>query len=344
MLYSTFSIPALYCPFNSQISPYASAVEAHTTQWVERFHLHEAIRGYRESKFAYMTSRFYPTAEYGRLCLANDLLVLLFLMDDIFDNKDEEAQHPDNLKKLLYASLGILKEGHVYTLEDLYSRYMPGQDIVHRSITQAMVAKEHINILAALTDVWQRVQACTSVTYQQTFVQDMLKLFNAVNWQNQNVNADRMPSVADYIESRPLIGGAHIAATLIELAEQVHLPEHIINHKKLLTLTMLCGHLGCWANDLYSLGKELEQGDTHNLVLVIQEEKQLAIEDAINETVRLHNQEMIQFERIFHSLPSFDDKTDEEVYKYAFCLAMIVRGNIDWSLQDTSRYQQHAFA
>jgi hypothetical protein len=324
MLYSTFSIPTLYCPFNSQISPYAGAVETHTTQWVERFGLHEAIRGYRESKFAYMTSRFYPTAEYARLCLANDLLVLLFLMDDIFDNKDEEAQHPDNLKKLLYACLGVLRDGHSYTAGDWHGGYT--------------------NILAALTDVWKRVQACTSMTYQETFVQDMLKLFNAVNWQNQNVNAARMPSVADYIESRPLIGGAHIAATLIELAEQVHLPEHIINHKKLLTLTMLCGHLGCWANDLYSLGKEIEQGDTHNLVLVIREEKQLGMEEAINETVRLHNQEMIQFERIFRSLPSFDDQTDEEVYKYAFCLAMIVRGNIDWSLQDTSRYQQQIFA
>lgn len=340
MLYPTFSIPALYCPFNSQISPYASAVETHTTQWVERFGLHEAIQGYREAKFAYMTSRFYPTAEYGRLCLANDLLVLLFLMDDIFDNRDEEAQHPENLKKLLYACLGILKDGHRYTLEDWHTRQTPGQDIVHKNITQAMVAKEHVNILAALTDVWQRVQACTSLSYQQTFVQDMFKLFNAVNWQNQNVNADRMPSVADYIESRPLIGGAHIAATLIELAEQVHLPKDIINHKKLSNLTTLCGHLGCWANDLYSLGKELEQGDTHNLVLVIREERQLDIEAAINETVRLHNQEMIQFERIFHSLPTFDDKTDEEVYKYAFCLAMIVRGNIDWSLQDTARYQQ----
>jgi len=343
MLYPTFSIPDLYCPFNSQISPYAAAVEAHTTEWVRRYSLHDAIRGYKESKFAYITSRFYPTAEFGRLCLANDLLVLLFLMDDIFDNKDEAAQHPDNLKKLLYACLGILKEGHTYALPE---KAPAGQDVVHQGITQTMAAVDHLNILAALSDVWRRVESCTSADYQHTFVKDMLKLFNAVNWQNQNVNAARMPSVADYIESRPLIGGAHIAATLIELAEQVHVPEDIINHKKLHTLTMLCGHLGCWANDLYSLGKELEQGDTHNLVLVIREERQLAIDEAINETVRLHNQEMIQFERIFHSLPSFDDKTDEEVYKYAFCLAMIVRGNIDWSLQDTSRYryQQPAFA
>jgi hypothetical protein len=308
------SIPALYCPFNSQISPYANEVERHTTHWVQQFGLHDAIRGYTEARFAFMTSRFYPTAEFSRLCLANDLLVLLFLLDDVFDNKDDEAQHPDNLKRLLKACLGILTEGHFYTMED------------------------GSNVLAALSDVWQRIKACTTPAYQQTFIDDMLKLFSAINWQNQNVNADRIPSVADYIESRPLIGGAHIAATLIELAEQVHLPEEVSTHKKLTTLTMLCGHLGCWANDLYSLGKEIEQGDTHNLVLVMQEEKKLDMEDAIRETVRLHNQEMIQFERIFHSLPSFDDETDEEVYKYAFCLAMIVRGNIDWSLQDTSRY------
>jgi hypothetical protein len=314
MYYSSISIPALYCPFNSQISPYASAVESHTSQWVEKFRIRDDIRGYTESRFAYMTSRFYPTAEYSRLCLANDLLVLLFLLDDVFDNKDEEAQNPDNLKKLLYSCLEILKNDRTYTLQS------------------------GGNILAALTDVWKRMKDCTSPEYQQTFVQDMLKLFSAVDWQNKNVNASRIPSVADYIESRPLIGGAHIAATLIELTEQVHLPANIINHKKLSTLTMLCGHLGCWANDLYSLAKEIEHGDTHNLVLVMREEKKLDIENAINETVRLHNQEMIQFERIFHSLPSFSDEMDEEVYKYAFCLAMIVRGNIDWSLQDTSRY------
>ncbi|SEW22187.1 Terpene synthase family, metal binding domain [Chitinophaga sp. YR573] len=314
MYYSSISIPALYCPFNSQISPYASAVESHTSQWVEKFGIRDDIRGYTESRFAYMTSRFYPTAEYSRLCLANDLLVLLFLLDDVFDNKDEEAQNPDNLKKLLYSCLEILKNDRTYTLQS------------------------GGNILAALTDVWKRMKDCTSPEYQQTFVQDMLKLFSAVDWQNKNVNASRIPSVADYIESRPLIGGAHIAATLIELTEQVHLPANIINHKKISALTMLCGHLGCWANDLYSLAKEIEHGDTHNLVLVMREEKKLNIENAINETVRLHNQEMIQFERIFHSLPSFSDEMDEEVYKYAFCLAMIVRGNIDWSLQDTSRY------
>lgn len=314
MYYSSISIPELYCPFNSQISPYAGAVESHTSQWAEKFRVREDIKGYAESRFAYMTSRFYPTAEYSRLCLANDLLVLLFLLDDVFDNKNEETQNPENLKKLLYSCLEILKNERTYTLQS------------------------GGNILAALTDVWGRMKECTSVAYQQTFVQDMLKLFSAVDWQNKNVNAAKIPSVADYIESRPLIGGAHIAATLIELTEQVHLPANIINHKKLMTLTMLCGHLGCWANDLYSLGKEIEHGDTHNLVLVMQEEKKLDIENAINETVRLHNQEMIQFERIFHSLPSFSEEIDEEVYKYAFCLAMIVRGNIDWSLQDTSRY------
>ncbi|SFE17165.1 Terpene synthase family, metal binding domain [Chitinophaga sp. CF118] len=314
MYYSSISIPELYCPFNSQISPYAGAVESHTSKWVEEFRIRDDIKGYTESRFAYMTSRFYPTAEYSRLCLANDLLVLLFLLDDVFDNKNEETQNPETLKKLLYSCLEILKNDRSYTLES------------------------GGNILAALTDVWKRMKDCTSIQYQEKFVQDMLKLFSAVDWQNKNVNAAKIPSIADYIESRPLIGGAHIAATLIELTEQVHLPANIISHKKIINLTMLCGHLGCWANDLYSLNKEMEHGDMHNLVLVMQEEKNLNIENAINETVRLHNQEMIQFERIFHSLPSFNDEIDEEVYKYAFCLAMIVRGNIDWSLQDTSRY------
>jgi hypothetical protein len=314
MYYPSISIPELYCPFNSQISPYAAAVEAHTSQWAERFQIRDEIKGYTESRFAYMTSRFYPTAEYARLCLANDLLVLLFLMDDVFDNKNEETQHPEYLKKMLYACLEILHNNRSYTLQT-------GGPI-----------------LAALSDVWKRIRASTTTEYQQLFTADMLKLFSAVDWQNKNVNASRIPSVADYIESRPLIGGAHIAATLIELAEQVHLPKEVMAHKKIASLTMLCGHLGCWANDLYSLAKEMEHGDTHNLVLVMREEKKLDIENAINETVRLHNQEMIQFERIFHSLPSFSDEIDEEVYKYAFCLAMIVRGNIDWSLQDTARY------
>lgn len=303
----------LFCPFQPSISPYVQSVENHTLQWCETFQLYPGamFNELKTSNFGYMTCRFYPTASHERLCITNDLLVLLFLLDDLFDHQDAVAQDPAALKMLMKNFLGVLTEDKHFTMEN------------------------GGNVLAALSDVWQRMKACSSAAFQREFVQDILLLFNAIEWQNKNANSWKTPSISEYIERRPIIGGAHIAGRLIYFAEDIALPASIKDHPTLQRLNELCGHLGCWANDLFSLSKEIAHGDTHNLVMVIRQEKHLELDDAIHETVMLHNEEMREFHELYNSMEDFP----AGARKYAYDLAMILRGNMDWSFEDTARYE-----
>lgn len=310
----TASIPPLYCPFLPHISDYVEAVETHTDEWVQAFHLHDSdFDTYHASKFGHMTCRFYPTANFKRLTVTNDLLVLLFLMDDLFDHQTTTTS-TITLKGLMKHCMEVLTDDRRFSLSS------------------------GGNILAALTDVWGRAKSLSSAAFQKEFVQDIALLFESIAWQKNNAAAWSTPSLEDYIRWRPLIGGAHIAGRLILFAENIHLTSKVQLHPTVQRLNMLCGHLGCWANDLFSLSKEVGHGDLHNLVLVIQHEKGISLEAAIRETAAIHDQEMAEFYTLYKSLYNFSGGAGQLVRRYAYDLAMIVRGNIDWSTQDTHRY------
>jgi hypothetical protein len=310
-------IPQLYCPFLPNISPYVQAVETHTTQWAGAFNLYEGkhFDTYRAAKFGYMTCRFYPTADYERLCNTNDLLVLLFLLDDLFDH-EESIRSAGDVQMLMSRCLTVLKDNHHYNIQT-------GR-----------------GILAALSDVWSRVIEKSSKIFQREFIEDILLLFKSIEWQMKNAKTWATPTIDEYIHWRPLIGGAHIAGRLIMFAENIHLTASIQRNPTIQQLNTLCGHLGCWANDLFSLGKEVEHGDVHNLVLVLQKMKNISLDAAIHETVALHNAEMAAFLELYNSLRHFPGAAGKTVRKYAYDLSMIIRGNIDWSIEDTKRYER----
>ncbi len=305
---------ALYCPFPARISSMVDAVEEHTDQWTLAFGLHrgDSFQEYKRSAFGHMTSRFYPTAGFKRLCITNDLLVLLFLLDDMLDHESGADAPPINFEQFARQFCSVLVNDEAHT---------------HQSGP----------VLAALSDVWRRMRELCNAELKGQLIQDVVLLLKAIKWQHQNTKAGIIPSLDEYSHWRPLFGGAHLAATLIFFAENTQTPLKTFRKKPLDLLTTLCGHLGCWANDLISLHKEQGHGDFHNLVPILQHEYGLTEDIASDRAVQIHNQEMRDFHMLYKRLDYYVGK-QKDIGTYITDLAMIVKGNLDWSFIDSERY------
>ncbi len=309
-------IPRLYCPFTPSVNPLAAAVTIHTDDWVRRFGLHTgaAWHKYKADNFTQLTARFYTTAGLERLTAANDLVVLIFALDDLLD---DQLQH---------SSLVQQKGGLQVFLEQ-----------VAAIITGNGAPRDDMPLLAALADVWERLRVFGAPQWQQQFAQSLLKMFKAAVWEFDNTRG-KLPSVAQYVEKRQYLGTAFITTGMIPVIEDISLPPEVWQHPRIQEMLMLCRNIMCWANDLFSLGKEQQHGDGHNLVTLLQTERNLTQDEAILCTTAMHDADMFKFLRLSKQLPSFDPATNKQLERYTRTLNRHIRGNVDWSVQDTKRY------
>jgi 5-epi-alpha-selinene synthase len=96
--------------------------------------------------------------------------------------------------------------------------------------------------------------------------------------------------------------------------------------------------VGC-ANDLFTCEKEIIQGQIHNLVLVLMNEGQLPIEEAVAQVMALHDNEVHGFLQEVEQLPSFGI-ADAGVQRYVEMLKCWIRGHLDWAYE-TGRYRPY---
>jgi 5-epi-alpha-selinene synthase len=94
----------------------------------------------------------------------------------------------------------------------------------------------------------------------------------------------------------------------------------------------------CWANDIISLEKEVQRGDVHNLVLVLQQKLDLSLQEAIDRAAEMYNAEIQTFVKLEPHLPSFGKPVDANLRTFVSVLRTRMRGNLDWSLE-SGRYQ-----
>ncbi|XXT17530.1 hypothetical protein WME94_45610 [Sorangium sp. So ce429] len=314
------TVPQLYCPFPSRINPRVEEIDRHTTDWLREFELlrteqmHEKFRRY---KFAWMTARVYPDADYDLLCAANDLYTWLFILDDQLDHLT-----PETAKIREKASLQEAISNFVDILR--YDRTVPrGTDA----------------ILASLSDFWARMKPMSRPSWQCQFILGLRATFEAAIWEAGNARKGRHPFATQYMQMRPWFAGANIGTDMIEVAAKVHLPVYVLQHEHFVRLVDLSRRAVCWANDLFSLSKEVAHGDEHNLVLVLKQERGTTLEEAIQETAQIHDAEIRLFEELRGRLPSFGDEIDADVARYVDALGIMIRGFMDWSIYDTARYQ-----
>lgn len=317
----TQQLPGLYCPFPSLLNQYVEKADRHTTLWVKKYQLvtsEETWSSYHRQKFTWMVARMFPTADLNALSIAADLNTLLFILDDQFDEHGEGSaaiKQKEQFERLVHALIGIMKHNSLISLE------------------------KGGPVLSAVSDFWKRIRKLGNLGWQVRFIESLQQAFAANLWRIEQVSHGQLPTLEEYMEWRPFFSGASFFAHLLEAIEAFSLPDYVFLDATVKKLIMLCSNTICWANDLFSFNKELEQGDEMNIVMLIRNTRDCTLKEAIAAAVAIHDDQVRQFERLSAKLPSFGTVTDAQLSRYISALSVMMKGNIEWSVNDTARYR-----
>jgi hypothetical protein len=302
-------LPPLYAPFPSVVNPHVLEADEQVIQWVKAFQPRpEWAAYYRKAKFTWFTARCFPDVSLSRLVLAAEFNVWLFLLDDSCDE---------------------ITPGHKY----VYIRPIAAELILALSGYEG----GRNPLVIAFADLWRRLKALGSLPWQGHFADCMIRYLDACKLEATFLDQNLHPTVDTYTRNRPYLGAVHLEPALARVLCDIRLPGNLGAHPLEEAVTLLCCNIVCWSNDLFSLEKELCDGDTHNLVLVLRHERGYSLPEAIRETAAIHNRDVRQFREFSDQLKA-DPHKKATITPYIRALQNIISANMEWSLKDSKRY------
>ena len=296
----------LDCPFLTVINPHADVVEAQAIEWGRRFRLitnDHILHAVRATKAGWLVAWAYPHADREALQLIADWNIWLLIWEDRSGSPEIGAQ-PERLKAIHTRFLEILSGAAAEPAEG---------------------PLEH-----GLQDLRQRLLQKTTMHWLGQFQQSVLEVFDSWVWEATNRSLGNMPNVETYLRMRPTTGALNPYLHFIAITDQLHLPRAVRDHPYIHRLTLMANNIICWSNDLFSFHKELQHGDVHNLVLILQHHNQLSLHDAAQHVVQLHNAEVSAFLDLAARAPAFSH-LHAHLDRYVAMLRHWIRANMNWA-------------
>jgi len=296
-------VPPLACPFLVvRPSTHSAPVQAETLRWLEAYRLAEARADLLDcvSAVGELTALTYPGASRESLRLASDWTTLFFLMDDLVEERGADLAAISALNARYLAVLGGEAPG-----------------------------AEEGPVLHALWDVRERLAGVASAQWLRRFRGRVKEWLGAHVWEARN-RADRtVPDVASYVHMRQYSVGMYFEFLLSELTDGYALPAEVESHEAVAQLARHANNQIAWANDVMTLGKELRQGDVHNLVMSLWKREGLELQAALERAVAMHNEEVARFQALARGLPSFGE-ADGAVQGLVRALRHYMGGHLGW--------------
>ncbi|OCQ88971.1 terpene synthase [Nostoc sp. MBR 210] len=305
--------PDLYCPFPSQVNKYVDVLEDYAFEWVLSFNLlydESTYQHFLKTNFFWLTASTYPHYQLEELKVGNDWLSWLFIWDDQCDLSDLRKQ-PQALQVVHDRFLEIFK-GEKPTSSD-------------------------IPLTHALSDIRQRMLKLWGERYFHLLIPCLEDYFNGCVLQAKNHSQSRTPDIETYIKTRRLSLAGDLVLAWIEYFNGLQIPNNLRKHYIIEKINEMTINILAWCNDIFSFPKELASKDVHNLVLVLHYQQQISLKQAVNEAVKMHNNELQALLALEKSLPSFGEDIDTEIAKYLSGIHDWIRGNFDWCTK-TARY------
>lgn len=298
-------IPDISCPVPADIHPDFEQVTAYTVEWAHDLDLIErespSPRLLADPSFASFT---HPTASYPGLCVYSDWSGWGFLYDDMSDSLD-----PDRMDRFQQSLLAALERG---------------------------TADDHQEpLVRSLADITQRGKELGSSAWYERFVQHHREYFKANQWEARN-RRTHVPTRADYIENRRVASGGYIVTDFIALAGEINRTSAWYHSETYQDLLGVVSNIASWTNDVYSLRRELSNGDVNNFVVVVRAEQDCSLQDAVTEVCETIGAEVRRYEELCQQLTEeFNDYDDLE--DHLSDLGGLIAGNLAWS-KETARY------
>jgi hypothetical protein len=299
-------------PFRSTISPFISSVREHNQQWAWDFGLvkdEESQQRFFRMNFASLASRLYPYADYEQLELITDWIAWIFAIDDLCD-ESSLGTDPTKLHSYLESLLSMM----VWTAADLDDP-----------------------IKAALSNLWERSCAYVDDEWKARYFRSLAAYFEGSIIEAIHRNDQIVPSMVEYSKMREYTAAIEWMFCLLELGNKLYFSCDILAHPSFREMMLVTGNIMGWFNDLVSVEKEIERGDIVNLLFVLQNERNLSLEDAFESAVKMHNNELRKLFLFESSMPPINAYLKRE---FEFCVESLhiwISGQVEW-VKETSRY------
>jgi len=299
----------LFCPFPLEINPHAARANQHMLEWAARFGLiaspHAVNSGVLRMNYGWLGARVHPNASLEALQIATEWQCWLFCGDDKND-ESPDGRDPVEMKRVHERFLSVLA-GASPTAHDSAAAH-------------------------ALADLRDRIRLRASPAGFARFTRRIRDYFAAIRWEAGNRAGGVVPDLDTYCRMRLDTSAVYTCFELIEVTEEIVLPATVHDHPHTRQMGRLANNVTSWCNDIVSANKEREQGDVHNLVIVLQHHHRMSLADTVAAAIRMHNAAVAAYLELEARLPSFGGPVDAALQRYVRGLRSWMRGNMDWGL------------
>ncbi|SHK33953.1 terpene synthase family protein [Chryseobacterium polytrichastri] len=306
-------------PFPDKISPFGKALqEIANTQWIDgelKDLLPLATREkYKHTNTGIMSARWWPTTPtLDRMIPLSRFMLWAMYNDDMY-----EVATPNEIHFAQERSIAVLK-----------GKISPEQ-------AQIPLAYQ----LAAIREDFLKFIPSESIN---RFADSLNEYFDGLEMEVLYQQNGTFPSVGNLISIRVRSLMVCAFVDTIEIQTGITLPDRIYKHPVIKRLYHLSSSIIIYFNDVQSLHKDEVSGRLYfNLLGVLQHHYQLSKEEALEETIRMHNEDLEEFLLLKSTLPDFGE-WQEAVIEIIECMGMFIKGWQTTSLLETKRYNNNGF-
>lgn len=307
-------------PFRFRPNPGADDARVRNREWIRSRRLaisDDAFDWYCAWDLERFVGNAYPHATSDGLDLCNKVLSWGVIFDDQFEGKRPSGQRHDIAD--FQPFLDALYDPH----------HVPAGSNV---------------LVASFAELWRDSADMMPESWRVRAAQDWQRYFCAVLNETVDSDAGGDPLPMDqFLELRRFTGAMPVLLDAIELGARFEAPEAAVYAPTIWAMRQIVIMNSNFINDVQSLDKELLQGHTDNLVLVIKHEQGCSLEEAVTRAVGHIEAEAHRFLELRREVPSICDRLGldaaqrQATQTYVDALEMWLAGYLRWH-ETTPRY------
>lgn len=249
----------------------------------------------------------WPYADEFYLQFISDLLVTLFVVDDLCDgDTGAVAETEQSIEEVLSTFVSFWHSGDTDLFTDEFPLYTAISDLRYRLIQHG------------LSETWLKRFAAS--------IEDWLE---AVKKEIESKQAERMLTVTEYHQIRGNSGASNVFIQFVDIAQGFELSHD--EFTQFATLRTIADKIVTYPNELLSYPKDKTQQHPINLISTFMHHHGMTLEQATNTVVEIHNEERENFDKLASEILSIGPNAEKKAdYIHGLCLYM--HGLFTWQL------------
>ncbi|MDR6406380.1 MULTISPECIES: terpene synthase family protein [Chryseobacterium] len=306
---NTNTTPQITYPFPVKISPHGPALEKIVDTWIDEYTCFTPSfnKQMKAIKVGHVIATYFPNATFDQGLIIAQWIIWAFIIDDYYSYGPLEE-----LPKATQRILEILQGGDPQPQDN---------DIVRRTAVVRDALLPHVS------PAWMKRE----IEGHKYWFEGML-----MEAEYCRSGGSKFPLLKDYMDIRVHALAGYETVNLADIITGFMPPEEILQNPVLVRLRYLFSRITALCNDVFSVKKDLKNGDTMNIVLVIQHEWNCTLEEAKAEAINMHNRDVQEFVAVRSSLPdvgSWQEKFEECILN----MELMMSGHLAW-YQYSERY------